>query len=213
MRRKERHRIVTPIIGATHLVAVNVLDGEFVDRHQLDSCDPQRLQVGDLLDHAQIAARCLDLRSSTLGEAANMHLVDDRLADVTSNVAITVPVKIVIDDHTLGRTNDSVAPFLKFSSQCLGVRIDQPRGRIEPMSVLRIPGTTRLEMVQLAGVNAGNVQTPNVTPAIGIPIELDDLGGFAVVYLVVKQQSHGGGRATEDRKLHTGVLQRRPERR
>ena len=72
---------------------------------------PERLQIGNLLDHAQVGSRCFDLGRAALGETANVHFVDDRFADVAANVSIAVPIKVVVDDDTLGRPNHAVVLF------------------------------------------------------------------------------------------------------
>ena len=54
---EEGQRVVAPVVGPGELLPQAVVDGELMDRHQLDRGHAQRLQVGDLLDHAQVAAR------------------------------------------------------------------------------------------------------------------------------------------------------------
>ena len=58
VRREEGQRVVAPVIGPPVLLAPEAVGGKLVHRHQLDRRDAQRLQVGNLLDHAQVRARC-----------------------------------------------------------------------------------------------------------------------------------------------------------
>ena len=60
MGRKKGQRVVAPVIRSLGCSPEAVVDRKLVDRHQLDGRHAQRLQVGNLLDHAQVRAGMLD---------------------------------------------------------------------------------------------------------------------------------------------------------
>ena len=62
-----------------------------------------------------------------------------------------------------------------------------------------------LEMIQLSGLQAGDVDAPDVAPSILVRIEVQDLGRFCVVNVIIKQQPHFCGVAAEDNELHPGI--------
>ncbi len=57
MRSEKGHRVVAPIVRSLHFIAVDIENRELVNWHQFHSRDAQRLEVRDLLDHAQVRAR------------------------------------------------------------------------------------------------------------------------------------------------------------
>jgi hypothetical protein len=67
MRRKERHRVVAPVIGANGFGAVGLFNRELVDRHQLDGRDAERFQVRNLLDDAGVRAGFVDVARGAAG--------------------------------------------------------------------------------------------------------------------------------------------------
>ena len=69
-----------------------------------------------------------------LREAADVHLVDDRLGQLAAQVAVALPVELVVDHHALRRTDDAVVGRQEVAGQRLGVGIDQPRLRVEPLA-------------------------------------------------------------------------------
>ena len=81
IRRKEAERIIAPVIRQALVQQMVVVD-EDVDGHQLDGGDADRLDVLDDVGVDQTTECALEqvrhLRVA-LGEAAHMHLVDQRL--------------------------------------------------------------------------------------------------------------------------------------
>ena len=69
-----------------------------------------------------------------LGEAADVHLVDDRLGELAAEVAVALPVELVVDDHALGRADDAVVGRQEMAGQGLGVGVDQPGLGVEPVA-------------------------------------------------------------------------------
>ncbi len=67
---------------------------ELEDRQQLDGGDSQLLQVGDLLDEPAVGAAQVALRRVVPGEAADVHLVDDRLLDRDVGEPVALPVEV-----------------------------------------------------------------------------------------------------------------------
>ena len=72
---------------------------------------------------------------------------------------------------------------------------------------LGIVRTVGLKVIELPGADAGNEDAPDVAPAVGLAVELDDLLRLAVVDLVVQQQPHRRGAAAEDDKLHAILVE------
>ena len=97
----------------------------------------------------------------------------------------------------------------KWPAKRLGVRIDQPRPAVEALALLRVERAVGLEVIELAGADARDEHAPNIAPAVGLAVELDDFRRLAVVDLVVQQQPHRRGRSAEDDKLHAAVVQNR----
>ena len=106
---------------------MNIENGKLVDRHQFDGRDSQRLQIGNLLDHAEVGPGMFHAATGILRETANVHLVDDRFREITADVAVAFPVEQVVHDDTFGRADDAIGRRKKGSRERLGVRINQAR--------------------------------------------------------------------------------------
>ncbi len=180
-----------------------------MDRHQFDGGHPQRLQIRYFFDHAQIAARMIDLARRRLRKSAHVHFINHRLGQFAPQMAISLPIELFVDDHALWRADDSVVGRQERSGERACVGIDQPRGAVESLAASRIVGTIGLQMIELTGSQPGNEHVPDVAPAVGFTIEDDDLGGFAVGDFVVQQHAHRSRRAAEDAELHAVVMQDR----
>ena len=125
---------------------------------------------------------------------------------------IALPIEIVVDDHALGRTDEAVGRRQKVPGERLRIRINQPRFAVEPESSLGIARSVGLKMIELAGADAGNKHAPDIAPAVGFDVELDDVIGLAVFDLVIEQEPQRGGVATEYDKLHAAVVNERAVR-
>src|SRR5688572_11010497 len=121
-------------------------------------------------------------------------------------MAVTFPIKVIVNDNALRWTNNSVVRFLKMSAESFRVRIDQTCLAIEPLTNLRVPRSVGLEVIQLAMINPRNENSPYIAPTICIPIELDHLGRLAILRILVQQQPHGRGRSPENYEFHATVL-------
>ena len=80
MRREERHRVVTPVVGPAARRQLPLGD-ELMHRHQLDGGHAQPGQVvdDDRAGQARKAPRCPGDLGMAQGQAADMRLVDHRL--------------------------------------------------------------------------------------------------------------------------------------
>ena len=206
VRREERQRIVAPVVRANRLLTQTVVDREFVDRHQLDRRHPQRLQVGNLLDHPQVGPRVLHSAGPRLGESADVHLIDDRLGKMGPQMPVSIPIELLVDDYAFRRTHDAVVGRQETAGQGLGIGIDQPGLRVETVSLFRFVRSVRLEMVELTRPHAGDEDTPNVAPPVQVRVEVDDFGRLAIGRPTVEQHPHRRGRAAENDELNPTIM-------
>ena len=99
-----------------------------MDRHQLDGRNAQRLQVGNLVDDAQVSARVLDAAGRMLGKAADVHFVNHGVSrQLVPQMPVAFPIETVVDHHALGRTDEPVVRRQEAAGQGLRIRIDQAR--------------------------------------------------------------------------------------
>ena len=210
MGRKEAERVVSPVIGSPVAFAPKTVGRKLMDGHQLDRGHAQRLQVGDLVDHAQVSAGMLHATGRRLGKAADVHLVDHGFGQIAPQMAVALPIELVVHHHALGRPNDAVVRRQEFAGQSPRVGIDQPGGAIETLAAGWIERPVGLQMVECAGRESGDEDAPNVAPAVGFAVENDDFRGFAIGDLLVQQHAHGRGRTAKHDELHAVVVQDRP---
>ena len=90
MRRKERDRLVSPVV---HAARRRMLRIELKHRQQLHGGDAQVLQVGNLLDQAGVGPSLPGRHpgAGMPGEAADVKLVDDRLGERAAESAHRLP--------------------------------------------------------------------------------------------------------------------------
>ena len=131
------------------------------------------MQVRNLLDQPQVRARLAHAARFGAGESANVHLVDHRLVQAAAQVAIALPVELVADDHALRRPNDPVLGRQEVARQGLGVGVDQPGTAVETQPLVGLVGSVGLEVIELAGPDAGHEDAPDVAPAVQLGVELD----------------------------------------
>ncbi len=149
------------------------------------------------------------LARGALRETADVHLVDDRLRERPLQVAIALPIEVVVDHDALRRPGDAVVARQESAGQRPGVRVDQPRVGDEPLPVTRIERPVGLEMVQLPRHESGDEHAPNVAPAIAGGFEFDDAAGVEIVDTVVQQHPHRRRRAAKDDELDTPIAEHR----
>ncbi len=105
-----------------------------MDGHQLDRRDAQGFQVGNLLNDAEVRARMLHPAGSGVGEAADVHFIDDGFREISPQVTVALPIELVVNDDALGRADDAADGRQEVAGQGLAVGIDQPRLRIESVT-------------------------------------------------------------------------------
>ena len=69
-------------------------------------------------------------------------------------------------DHALGRADDAVGRGQEAAGQGAGIGIDEPGIGVEAMTLAGVERPVGLEVVQLAGLQAGDEDAPDVAPAI-----------------------------------------------
>ena len=212
VRREQRQRIVAPVVRPRGRLAVPIVHGELEDRHQLDRGHAQRLQVGDLLDQAQVRAAMGHVARLVASEAADVHLVDHRLVQAAAQVAIPLPVELVADDHALRRPNHAVRRRQEIARQGLGIGIDQPRPAVEAESPIGIERPVGLKMIKLTGADARHKDAPDIAPAVLLGIQRNDFGRLRIEGRIIKQHPHRRRRAAENDELHPPVVEYCAER-
>ncbi len=210
MGRKEREWVVAPVVVDLFLLAAPIQDGVLVDRHEFDCGDSQRLEIGDLFDHAQVGARVLNFGGARLREPAHVHLVDDGLRELAAQMPISLPIEVVIDHDALRGAKDSVFARQKISGQGFCVRVDEPSAAVEPISPFGRKGAICLEVVELPSPDSGDKDTPDISPAVGIAIQFDNLGRFEITDPIVEQDAQPNGSTAEDDKLHAVFAEHGP---
>ena len=131
VRGKKRQRIVAPVVRPIIRLAEAIVGGKLEDRHQLDGRHAQRLQIGNLLDQPQVRARMAHAARLGAGESADVHFVDHRLVQTAAQMAIALPVELVVDHDAFRRAEDAVVGRQENARQGLGVGIDQPGLAVE----------------------------------------------------------------------------------
>ena len=88
---KEANRAVTPVVA---LAGAGILRIKLEDRQEFDCRYSQLFKIGDLVDDSGVgaAAGAGQTRAGILGEAGNMHLVDDGGGKRMTRHAVIFPV-------------------------------------------------------------------------------------------------------------------------
>ena len=154
----------------------------------------------------------LDLAAGRFREAADVDFVDDRLRKTAAEVAVALPVELVVDDDAFGRSQDAALWRKEIAGKRLAVGIDQPGLGVEAVAAHRLVRTIGLQVIELPGPRTGHEDAPDVPPAVQIGIVLDDIGRIGVVDVLVEQDPHRGGAAAENDELHTPVMHDGPVR-
>jgi hypothetical protein len=81
-------------------------------------------------------------------------------------MAISFPVKGIVYDNTLGRTNDPIGGVLKTPRQCFCVRIYKTSISIEPLTGFWIERSVGLEVVKLPWLDIWYKDAPDVAPSV-----------------------------------------------
>ena len=133
------------------------------------------------------------------GEAADMHLVDDRLRKWPGGRNVPLPIVggWIGDDAPEGgcrigpRSARMIAAAVRWPSNAFPIRIKEYLLRIESQALCRVERTRDPISIDLSRHNPGQERMPVVICAIPISIEFDHLGWFGIVYMV-KQQNFDG---------------------
>src|SRR4051812_24600230 len=114
-------------------------------------------------------------------EAANVHLVDDRLRRWMPQRDVTLPVVCArIDDDTLQRSCSVVtgsrggcARVRVRNNDAAAIRIEQHLGRIEAQSLWRIEWPRRAIAIELSRFDSAHESMPVVIRAVANGVEID----------------------------------------
>ena len=150
-----------------------------------------------------------DAARRVAGEAADVHLVDHGFVQTAAQVAVALPIELIIDNNALRRTDDIVLGRQEIARQGLGIRIEQPGPAVESQSLVGLEGSVGLKMVELLRADAGHEDAPNVAPAVQIGIKVDRLGRFRVGRRIIQQHPHCRCPATEHDELHPTIMDNR----
>ena len=155
-----------------------------------------------------------DARGGVPREAADVHLVDDRLVHrlVERTVAFPVVVRDV-DHHAPHRGRQVVAgaagvdPVPDRVGIAEGVKVDEDLAGIEaePFAV-KVVGAVHAVGVVGARPQPLDVNVPEEKRLVDGRIELDDLGRLPVVVLVEEEQLHGGGISRKGGKVDAALV-------
>ena len=209
MRGEEGQWVVAPVVASAGALHRGNLGSELMNRHQFHCRHAQRLEIGNLLDHAQVAAGVLDAARRALREPAHVHLVDHGVGQTAPQVTISLPVEGVVHHHALGRPQQAVGSQSELAAQGPGVGVDESGPAVEPLAAFRIERPLRLEVIELPWPHSRHEDAPDVAPAVLVGIEDDHLGRLEGVRRVVEQHPHGRRRTAVDHELHALVVEHR----
>ena len=208
---KEGNGIVAPVLHQLFAVDGAGIDGliKFKDRHQLDSRDPQLLQIGDLLHDTRKGAGILDTGGTMPGKTPDMHLIDDGVLHGRSGKSCIVPLEVIMDDPGLiGRGSLGGAPGT-LAGHSPGIGIQDQFGLIEQKALFRIIGTVKT-------VAVFKVLDDQAEYHDGIyhadPVFIRDLDhGIGIILMSFKKAQLAGGRSNGgNRKIDASLHLRSP---
>ena len=121
VRREIAHGAVAPIVHqfAAFMFLGDICVVEAEARQKLDSRDTKTFQIRNFFDQSQISAWMFNATGRTLGEAPDMHFINDRIGHRTPQRLIPFPVVIVcVNDNAAhaamqvvaGRASSSAIP-------------------------------------------------------------------------------------------------------
>ena len=173
---KEGQRVVAPVVAQSHLDQRAFADG-FLHGQQFHGRHAQTLQVGDggRTGHAFIGAAQLGRHVGVgLGEALDVHLVDDAFAHRDVRASIAFPVELVhASDHGLGHVGGVVVHLgvgtvqmgfmpLELAVQAPGVGVQQQAGRVVAQAARRVVGAIHAVAVDQPRAGIGQEAVPDV---------------------------------------------------
>ena len=181
---------------------------------------PEVDQVRDLVDEARIrpAPPGCHARAGIGGEARDVGLVDDRVAERALDPLVALPVVVApIDDDALHRDRAvgrvaGVDPSV--ARRCRDrppVWIEEHLRRVEPQAVVRRPRPVHAVAVQLAVTEARDVDVPVGTGPVADRVEDHDPCRDDVVDAVEQDELDPAGVLGEDREVDAVAGDRRPQ--
>ena len=230
VRREERQRVVAPVVRQAAFDEMTVVR-VMMHRHQLDRGDAEPLQMLErrlrrqrLVGAAQRGRQPL----VQLGEALDVHLVDDRLVPRRPRRPVVAPRERRIDDHGERRKRGVVArvhreigarvadPVAEHRvvpadrpADRLGVRIDDDLVGVETVAGGRVVWSVDPVTVQLARPDVGKVAMPH---HVGVFGQRNRAGGRDGVRSVEQTELDAGRVGRIDREIDAEPGPGRPER-
>ena len=124
-------------------------------------------------------------------------------------MAITIPVKIIINHNTFRWANNSIVRLEKMSRECARVGIDQSCRSIKAVSHLRFIGPVCLHVIELSWRKVRHKNTPHIAPAIRLGIIVDNCRRLVIFDGIVEENTHRRRTATKDNELHPAIVNNR----
>src|SRR6266850_4424334 len=212
VRRKERDRGVTPVIGFGGRTVLRV---ELKNGQQLNSGNAELLQIGNLLDQAGICAAQILAKAGTgmTREAANVHFIDDGSGGRMAEGRVTFPiVSGGIHDNTLHCRGAVVAGSVRrpavvifWDDDTAAIRVKKDFGWIETHAVCGSERPLNSIGVELTGLNRIDERVPVVIGAVGGRVEMNDAGGVWVVFSIKEEQVHAYGIPREQAEVDAAI--------
>ena len=146
IRREESDGIISPVLQKHLSIVASGVDTfiKFEDRHQLDRCHSEFLQIRDLLDDPREGSRILHAGCLVPGKSADMHLVDDRILHGRIGKIVFSPVIGLLDDSGMViRFRLGGAPG-SLPGHSFGIGIQDQLILVKIQSLLRVIGAVEL---------------------------------------------------------------------
>ena len=168
----------------------------------------------------EVGPRMRRARGRGLGEAADVHLVDDRVLHRAPERLVALPVVVGhVDDDAAQRVREVVLrtagldPVPERRGGAASVRVDQDLVRVEAMTLtMKVLGAVDPICIAHPGRHPGDMDVPEVEGPVGIGVEDDRLDRLGRVVTLEDQQLDAGGMAGEEREVGALAIGCRPER-
>ena len=191
-------------------------------REQLDRTDAEVTQIGDLVDQPGIRAALghRDAGAWMPGEAADMHLVDDRLGERPAQGCITLPVIAARVDHhapqrqghVVSRASSSLPAATRRPGYAFPVRVEQHFRRVEAQPSLGIKRSGNTIGIDLTRGDARHEDVPIMVCSVRPRVEIDHSRRLRSIRAVEQQQLRARAVLGEDAEIGTVGDERRAER-
>ena len=178
-------------------------------RQKLDGRDTKTFQIRNFFDQSQISAWVFNATGRTLGEAPDMHFIDDRIGHGAFQGLIPFPVVVAgVNDNAAHAAVQVVArcagssAIPKGQAVSFGVRIDKNLLWIEAMAVPGFTGTIHPVGIAHARFDTFDEGMPDVEASVLSCTKGDDLDRLQVFRSSENQQLNPNSTAAEQRKVH-----------